>query len=88
MPASTVLTTAFLTLGRQAAKSLKIEDLPLAITPHPLNDLTVDEVRELADAAYPVMLDQLISQKPLPRDAYIEFVRPAMRKSSQKEGSQ
>jgi len=82
------LTTAFLTLGRQAAKSLKIEDLPLTITPHPLNDLTVDEVRELADAAYPVMLDQLTSQKPLPRDAYIEFVHPAMRKpSAQKEGS-
>lgn len=61
---------------------MKIESLPLAITPHPLNDLTMDEVRELADAAYPIMLDQLTSQKPLPRDAYIEFVHPAMRKKS------
>lgn len=66
-------------LGRQAAKSLKIEDLPLVITPHPLNDLTVDEVRELADAAYPVILDQLTSQKTLPRDAYVKFVLPALR---------
>ncbi len=75
-----MLTTAFLTLGRQAAKGLKIEDLLLAITPHPLNDLTIDEVRELADAAFPIVLDQLTSQKALPRDAYIEFVHPALRK--------
>jgi hypothetical protein len=73
------LTTAFLTLGRQAAKSLKVEDLPLTITPHPLNDLTLEEVRELADAAYPVILDQLTSQSTLPRDAFVEFVRPAGR---------
>ena len=76
------MTTAFLTLGRQAAKSLKIENLPLTITPHPLNDLTVEEVRELADAAYPTLLAQLTNQGVQPRDAYVEFVLPALRGKS------
>ena len=81
-----MLTTAFLTLGRQAAKALKIENLPLAITPHPLNDLTIEEVRELADAAFPIVLDHLTSKKAMPRDAYIEFVHPALRKQPLKTG--
>jgi hypothetical protein len=33
--------------------------LPLLVLPHPLNDLTPDQVRELARAAYPIVIEQL-----------------------------
>ena len=62
MPTSTVVSTAFLTHGHLAAKNLQLEDLPLLVTPHPLNDLTADEVREMARSAYPVVLEQLTGQ--------------------------
>jgi len=42
-----------------AAKNLQMDELPLLVLPHPLNDLTADEVRALARAAYPVVVEQL-----------------------------
>ena len=42
-----------------AAKNLQLEALPLLVTPHPLNDLTPDQMRDLARAAYPVVIRQL-----------------------------
>ena len=56
------MSTAFLTHGRLAAKNLQLDELPLLVTPHPLNDLTPAEVRELARSAYPVVLEQLTGQ--------------------------
>jgi len=43
------------TPGRLAAKNLQIDNLPLLILPHPLNDLNPEEVRDMARLAYPVV---------------------------------
>ena len=59
VPTSTVVSTAFLKHGHLAAKNLQMEALPLLVTPHPLNDLTPEQVRELAQAAYPIVIEQL-----------------------------
>jgi len=56
-----------------AAKNLQIDSLPLLVTPHPLNDLTPDEVLNLARAAYPVVIRQLTSQAPLEVSARIDL---------------
>ena len=79
MPTSTVVSTAFLTHGHLAAKNLQLDDLPLLVTPHPLNDLTADEVREMARSAYPVVLEQLTGQGKLAKHTLINFVHPASR---------
>jgi hypothetical protein len=77
VPSSTVVSTAFLTHAHLAAKNLQLEDLPLLVTPHPLNDLTPEQMRDLARAAYPVVLRQLTSMEPQERHTHIDFVHPA-----------
>lgn len=73
------MTTAFLTHARLAAKNLKLDKLPLVVAPHPLNDLTADQVEELARAAYPVIIEHLIGANPPPEVSRLEFVHPAER---------
>ena len=82
MPTSTIVSTAFLTHGRLAAKNLQLDDLPLVVTPHPLNDLTPAEVRELARAAYPVIVRQLTGQGVLEKHTKVDYVHPAARRSA------
>jgi len=53
--------------------------LPLLVTPHPLNDLTSDEVHELARSAYPVIVRQLTGQGALDKHTKIDFIHPAER---------
>jgi hypothetical protein len=53
--------------------------LPLIVTPHPLNDLTPDQVRELAQAVYPLIIKQLTNSGPIEQNVYAEFVHPASR---------
>jgi hypothetical protein len=65
--------------ARLAAKNLKLEKLPLVVTPHPLNDLTVDQVRELAAAAYPRIIAHLTTPTPVPEQSEVAFVHPADR---------
>jgi hypothetical protein len=60
-----------------AAKNLQLEALPLLVTPHPLNDLTPDQMRDLARAAYPVVIRQLTGQGELEKDSHIDFRHPA-----------
>ena len=79
MPSSTVVSQAFLTHGRLAARNLQLEDLPLIVTPHPLNDLTPGQMLELARAAYPIVIRQLTGQGPLEKQTHVEFVHPAAR---------
>ena len=74
-----MVTTAFLKHARLAAKNLKLEKLPLLVTPHPLNDLTLDEVKELARAAYPSIIAHLTEPGPLPEQSDVDFVHPAER---------
>ena len=82
MPSSTVVSKAFLTHGRLAAKNLQLDALPLVVTPHPLNDLTPEQMRELARAAYPIVVQQLTGQGTLERETYVDFVHPAARASA------
>ena len=73
-----------------AAKNLQLDDLPLLVTPHPLNDLTPEQMLELARAAYPVVLMQLTGQGKLERHTHIDYVLPANKQrnaQSQKETS-
>ena len=79
VPASTVVSTAFLAHGHLAAKNLQLDDLPLLVVPHPLNDLTPEEVRELARAAYPVVIEQLTGQGKQAPHTKVDFVHPASR---------
>lgn len=78
MPTSTIVSTAFVTHGHLAAKNLQLDDLPLLVTPHPLNDLTPDEVLELAQVAYPTVIHQLTAARP-ERETRIDFLHPALR---------
>ena len=81
MPSSTVVSTAFLTHGHLAAKNLQLDDLPLLVTPHPLNDLTPEQMRELARAAYPVVIRQLTGQGAQEKATRIDYAHPARDKA-------
>ena len=72
-----MVSTAFLTHGHLAAKNLQLDDLPLLVVPHPLNDLTPDEVRELARAAYPVVIEQLTGHGKQAPHTKVNYVHPA-----------
>jgi hypothetical protein len=65
--------------ARMAAKNGDINDLPILITPHPLNDLTPEQLREMAIAAFPVVIEQLTGQGVLAQNAPINYVHPAVR---------
>lgn len=77
MPSSTVVSTAFLTHGHMAAKNLQLDNLPLLVTPHPLNDLTPEQMRDLARSAYPIVIRQLTGQGELEKHTLVDFVHPA-----------
>jgi len=79
VPTSTIVSTAFLTHGRLAARNLQLDDLPLVVTPHPLNDLTPEQVRELARSAYPIIVEQLTGQGVLEQHTRVDYVHPAAR---------
>jgi hypothetical protein len=70
--------------GRLAAKHLQIDSLPLVVLPHPLNDLTPDDVMDLARAAYPIIIQQLTSQQPLEESTRVDYIHPAVRKKQAK----
>jgi hypothetical protein len=77
VPSSTVVSTAFLTHARLAAKNLQLDDLPLLVTPHPLNDLTPEQMRQLARSAYPIVIKQLTGKGPVEKQTAADFVHPA-----------
>ncbi len=62
-----------------AAKNLQMDNLPQLVVPHPLNDLTADEVRELARAAYPVVIEQLTGVNKQALDTLVKYDHPATR---------
>jgi hypothetical protein len=76
-----VVSTAFLTHGHLAAKNLQLDDLPLLVTPHPLNDLTPEQMRDLARSAYPIVIRQLTGQGPQEKHTHIDFIHPARDKT-------
>ena len=78
-----MVSTAFLTHAHLAAKNVQLADLPLVVTPHPLNDLTPDQMRELARAAYRIVVRQLTWQGPIERHTQVDFVHPAKARTKQ-----
>ncbi len=72
-----MVSTAFLTHGQLAAKNLQLDALPLLVVPHPLNDLTPDEVLALARSAYPIVIEQLTGQGKQALHTKVDFVHPA-----------
>lgn len=52
----------------------------MVVGPHPFNDLNPEHLRELAAAAYPLIIQQLTGQGVLPKNAHMDFVHPAKRK--------
>jgi hypothetical protein len=88
VPTSTIVSTAFLTHGRLAAKNLQLDDLPLVVTPHPLNDLTPADVRELARCAYPIIIRQLTGQGALEKHTLVDYVHPAARNRAPRDAGQ
>ena len=64
-----------------AAKNHNIDDIPVLITPHPVSDLTAEQLREMAAAAFPVIIEQLTSQDTLATETRIDYVHPAMREN-------
>lgn len=78
------MSTAFLTHGRLAAKNVQLDDLPLVVTPHPLNDLTPAQVRDLARSAYPIIIEQLTGQGTLALQTHVDYVHPAARNRAQR----
>lgn len=87
MPSATVVSSAFVTHAHLAAKNVQLAELPLLVTPHPLNDLTPGEMRELARSAYRVVIRQLTWQAPLDRDTKIDFIHPANARTRQDANS-
>lgn len=83
MPTSTVITSAFLNHAVRAADNLRIPDLPLLVPPHPLYDLTPDQLREVARRAYPDIIRQLTGREKLARVARVDYTRPTGRSDSE-----
>ncbi len=79
MPTCTVISASFRTHARLAAKNQDINDLPILITPHPLNDLTLEQLREMAQVAFPVVIEHLTGQGKLAQNYPIDYVHPAAR---------
>jgi len=79
VPTSTIVSTAFHRHGRLAAKNLHIDELPLIVTPHPLNDLTPEQVKDLARACYPAIVRQLTGAAAQQKDDIIAFIHPNAR---------
>jgi hypothetical protein len=76
-----------LTHARLAARHLHIDDLPLLVTPHPVNDLTPEQVQDMARAAYPVIVKQLTSQGEGEQNTLIDYVHPATRLRAARVGA-
>ena len=64
-----------------AAKNQNIDNVPVLITPHPVNDLNDAQLREMAAAALPVIIDQLTNTGVLAAETRIDFVHPAAREN-------
>ena len=67
MPTATVISTEFVTAARAQARALGADDYQTITVPHPIQPLTKDEVRALADKAYDGIVARLISAARTPR---------------------
>ena len=61
LPTATVISTEFVNAARAQARALGATDYPTIVVAHPIQTLTRDEVRALADAAYEAIVGRLTS---------------------------
>lgn len=61
IPTGTVVTNAFSEYGHMLTKLQSMEDLPLIVLPHPIAARQVEEVRDLAKAAFEDVVGALLS---------------------------
>ena len=56
VPAAVIASDAFQNLGKAQSKVFGVPDLPLAIIPHPLGGLTLEQVEGRAQRAIPQLV--------------------------------
>ena len=76
-----MISAAFRVHARLAARNQNIDNVPVLITPHPVNDLNDAQLREMAAAALPVIIDQLTNTGALVAETRIDFIHPAAREN-------
>ena len=59
IPTATVISSEFLRAARAQAEALGAKDYRTVVVPHPIQPLTRDEVRALADKAYDEIVRRL-----------------------------
>jgi hypothetical protein len=59
IPTATVISAGFVTAARAQAAALGADDYGPVVVSHPIQTLTRDEVRALADRAFPAILARL-----------------------------
>jgi alkanesulfonate monooxygenase SsuD/methylene tetrahydromethanopterin reductase-like flavin-dependent oxidoreductase (luciferase family) len=59
IPTATVISAEFLRAARAQAEALGAKDYQTVVVPHPIQPLTRDEVRALADGAFDEILRRL-----------------------------
>lgn len=64
LPTATVISTEFARAARAQAEALGAVDYRTVMVPHPIQPLTRDEVRALADKAYEEILGRLTGPHP------------------------
>ena len=57
IPAVAVVTRVFEDLAARMAEHNQHPDLPVLVLPYPMEDLPPDEIREIARANYPALLE-------------------------------
>jgi alkanesulfonate monooxygenase SsuD/methylene tetrahydromethanopterin reductase-like flavin-dependent oxidoreductase (luciferase family) len=64
LPTATVISTEFARAARAQAEALGAMDFRTVMVPHPIQPLTRDEVRALADKAYDEIVRRLTGPPP------------------------
>jgi len=59
LPTATVISTEFVTAAQSQARALGADDYRTVVVAHPIQPLTRDEVRGLADKAYDAIVARL-----------------------------
>jgi len=60
LPTATVISSEFVKAARSQAEALGARDYKTVVVPHPIQPLTREEVRALADKAFDAILARLI----------------------------
>ena len=82
IPTVTVVTQPFHEPARLSAVSMGVPNLPLVVLPHPVADLTPEELGEMARKAYPHIVAALTRKGPDTIDFIVDYQLPDRRADS------